>query len=301
MKLKFNSGQFYQLAKRLEDVTIDFDGLTHAKWKDQFLSEKPFKKASYSNTHGVWLVTQQIDGYTSLVGLSKRSGPIPVLFADMAIIFFWRYRQRGGKFPPTDLDLNFGLTLAQHNLRTCEPARKLLEEFEQLVLATHLVARRAPWDAAPEELALDEHEVCKTLETLYADVSTRKATLRKFKDDEFVPKSLRACLLDALVDVETNLKAVLNYRKNHEIPQVSARRAEEYERQLERESEERRTERLNKEFAQELQGRVREELDRQARAMGAPDYRNIFSPADVDEMLEHSRNKNNENDNPKTS
>lgn len=101
----------------------------------------PYKNC-YRGFGGVYQIKMFIGGQQRILGESF-TRLHAIRFADMAIVYFWKYRQRRQR-PITDDDVNFSLETANQDLVEMHDAKRILSELEEALLKQGLIAAVQP-------------------------------------------------------------------------------------------------------------------------------------------------------------
>jgi hypothetical protein len=131
MARQSNDPHLAKLAGELANLFLeDPDNRLNKIAQEKGRAGKPFCNVLYFS--GAWRIRLAYRSKYYIIG-STHTLYAALLFADMAKLFFWRYRKQSQK--PADHDFNFSLADAEHGLANNESAKQLLQKLE-----THLVA-----------------------------------------------------------------------------------------------------------------------------------------------------------------
>lgn len=154
-------------ARKLEAITEwPNDGAAQAEWRKQCMSGRTFRNC-YVGLGALWNVKLFLHREQRVLGQTK-CGWHAARFADMALVYFAKYRTRRTR-PLVDADLNFTLASAMRDLAEVPQAVAILKEIE-----THLLAAGM---AAPVETVIPVKPDARTRNQLRKDIQLQWAAL----------------------------------------------------------------------------------------------------------------------------
>lgn len=264
----------------LGDVdTFQFENLeaSYAKWRDGEMQGVKRHNVYSFRGRGKWEVRIPMNKKHVVLAVGFKGARL-CRFADAAIVFFWKYRQRPCR-PVTDLDLNFkSLEQARSDIKNNQQVSEFLHAVQDEMKAHGIFPMATNYDGP----CMPDHSpdaIKQSLTIRQAQHAVFAAEVQSWEKAGVVPKSLADGLVDGYKELDKILKSAHNWVEQHQ--KVSQQEIDERVAAMElAEARGKEQARADAQVRALEQASKMAELDKQSQKFGTANFKDLLKVAD---------------------